>query len=80
MRNNPLNKILLKRYEKIKEIKADIEELTKRKVYCIVDEGRTDATNDFGTDCEILFEFENYEQHTIFYLKDNMNRYVITEV
>ena len=74
-----MDKIIGMRFENLEEIKRKIEELTNRKVYAIVDEGTTEATRDFHTDFEILYEFENYEQHTLFYLKDNANQYYITE-
>ena len=68
------------RYVNLPEFKKVIEDVTGKKVYTIVDEGYTEASRDFGTDCEILVEFANYEQYTIFYLKDNNNNYYITEI
>lgn len=67
------------RFADLQEVKNEIEQSTGKKVYEIVDEGTTEASAEFGTDFEILVEFEQEEQHTLFYLKDNSGNYYITE-
>ena len=77
---NNLNFLVGKRYKSILDIKAGIERNTEFKIENIVNEGRTSASDEFGTDYEILIEFASGETTTIFYLVDNAMQYYITEV
>lgn len=66
-----------RRYETLEQLKDDIENITSQRVNSII-ESESDKIEDL--DYMIDFEFEESDIHTIFYLKDNGNRYYITEV
>lgn len=72
-----LEKIVGRRYESLEALKADIEMITGKKVDSII-ESESDRPD--GTDYMIDFEFELFNIHTIFYLKDTAGKYYITEV
>ena len=72
-----LEKLVGRRYETLELLKNDIEILTGENVNAII-ESESERLED--TDFMIDFEFEEFDIHTIFYLKDNANRYYITEV
>lgn len=66
-----------RRYEDLDILKADIENISGRKVNAII-ESESDRLE--GTDLMIDYEFEPFDIHTMFYLKDMADRYYITEV
>lgn len=72
-----MERLVGKRFENLDKLKNSIEEITHRKVGTII-ESESDRID--GTDYMIDFEFGRFDIHTIFYLKDNANRYYITEV
>ena len=72
-----LKNLVGKRFKTLEEIKLNIEKITNRKVNAII-ESESDQIE--GMDYMIDFEFELFDIHTIFYLKDNANNYYITEV
>jgi hypothetical protein len=65
------------RYATLEALKKDIEKITKRTVSVII-ESETERPE--GTDFMIDYEFEEFDIHTLFYLKDNGGKYYITEV
>lgn len=65
------------RYEDLDILKADIENISGRKVNAIIE---SESDRPEGTDLMIDYEFEPFDIHTMFYLKDMADRYYITEV
>lgn len=72
-----LEKLVGRRYETLELLKNDIEILSGKKVNTII-ESESDRLDEM--DFMIDYEFEDFDIHTIFYLKDNADRYYITEV
>lgn len=72
-----LEKLIGRRYETLELLRNDIEILTGKKVNTII-ESESDRPEE--TDFMIDIEFEEFDITTIFYLKDNADRYYITEV
>ena len=72
-----LEKLVGRRYENLELLKNDIEILSGKIVNSII-ESESDRLEEM--DFMIDFEFEEFDIHTIFYLKDNSGRYYITEV
>lgn len=72
-----LKKIVGRRYESLELLKNDIEVLTGRDVNVII-ESESDRLEEM--DFMIDYEFEPFDIHTLYYLKDNAGRYYITEV
>ena len=72
-----LEKLVGRRYETLELLRNDIEILSGKKVNAII-ESESDRPEEL--DFMIDFEFEDFDIHTIFYLKDNADRYYITEV
>ena len=66
-----------RRYEDLDILKADIENISGRKVNAIIE---SESDRPEGTDLMIDYEFEPFDIHTMFYLKDMDDRYYITEV
>jgi len=66
-----------RRYENLDILKADIENISDRKVNAIIE---SESDRPEGTDLMIDYEFEPFDIHTMFYLKDMADRYYITEV
>lgn len=66
-----------RRYEDLDILKADIENISGRKVNTIIE---SESDRPEGTDLMIDYEFEPFDIHTMFYLKDMADRYYITEV
>ena len=66
-----------RRYEDLAILKADIENISGRKVNAIIE---SESDRPEGTDLMIDYEFEPFDIHTMFYLKDMADRYYITEV
>ena len=66
-----------RRYEDLDILKADIENISGRKVNAIIE---SESDRPEGTDLMIDCEFEPFDIHTMFYLKDMADRYYITEV
>ena len=66
-----------RRYENLDILKADIENISGRKVNAIIE---SESDRPEGTDLMIDYEFEPFDIHTMFYLKDMADRYYITEV
>ena len=65
-----------RRYEDLDILKADIENISGRKVNAIIE---SESDRPEGTDLMIDYEFEPFDIHTMFYLKDMADRYYITE-
>ncbi|MBP3505422.1 MAG: hypothetical protein J6K43_03360, partial [Lachnospiraceae bacterium] len=59
------------------ELKAEIEKITQKKVNTVIE---SESDRPEGTDYMIDYEFELFDIHTMFYLKDNADNYYITEV
>ena len=66
-----------RRYESLNTLKEDIEKISGKKVNAIIE---SESERPEGTDLMIDYEFEPFDIHTIFYLKDMADRYYITEV
>ena len=66
-----------RRYEDLDILKADIENISGRKVNAIIE---SESDRPEGTDLMIDYEFEPFDIYTMFYLKDMADRYYITEV
>lgn len=65
------------RFDSLEKLKEHIEKITNKSVRAIIE---SESERDEAMDYMIDFEFEVANIHTIFYLKDNANRYYITEV
>lgn len=72
-----LGKLVGRRYANLELLKNDIEVLTGKRVNAII-ESESEKFDEM--DNMIDFEFEEFDIHTLFYLKDNGGRYYITEV
>lgn len=72
-----LEKLIRRRYETLELLRNDIEILTGKNVNTIIE---SESDRPEGTDFMIDIEFEEFDIVTIFYLKDNADRYYITEV
>lgn len=72
-----LEKLVGRRYENLELLKNDIEVLSGKKVNAII-ESESDRFDEM--DYMIDYEFEEFDIHTLFCLKDNADRYYITEV
>lgn len=72
-----LEKLVGRRYETLELLKHDIELLIGKKVNTIIE---SDSDRFEHQDFMIDYEFEEFDIHTLFYLRDNENRYYITEV
>ena len=73
-----LERLVGRRYETLEEVKHDIEVLTGEKVKSIAE-----SECDRFEELDYMIDFElgtDWECFTIFYLKDNVGRYYITEV
>lgn len=66
-----------RRYESLDKLKMDIEKISGKKVNAIIE---SESERPEGTDLMIDYEFELFNIHTLFYLKDMAGRYYITEV
>lgn len=67
-----LKSLIGQRYPDLKSLKSDIEECTGKKVHSII-ESESDRTE--TCDFMIYYEFEPFDIHTIWYLKDNGGNY-----
>ena len=76
-RSMPMERLVGKRFKTLDELKEEIEKITQKKVNSII-ESESDRLE--GTDFMIDYEFDLFDIHTMFYLKDNANNYYITEV
>ena len=74
---NSMESLVGRRYEDLDILKADIENISGRKVNAIIE---SESDRPEGTDLMIDYEFEPFDIHTMFYLKDMADRYYITEV
>ena len=72
-----MEKLVGRRFKTLEELKEEIEKITQKKVNSII-ESESDRLEE--TDFMIDYEFELFDIHTMFYLKDNANNYYITEV
>jgi hypothetical protein len=72
-----LENLVGQRFDTLEDLKEKIESLTGRKVNTIIE---SESEKPEETDDMIDFEFELFDIHTIWYLKDNGNKYYITEV
>ena len=76
-RSMPMERLVGRRFNTLDELKEEIEKITQKKVNAVI-ESESDRLE--GTDYMIDYEFELFDIHTMFYLKDNANNYYITEV
>lgn len=72
-----LEKLVGRRYANLELLKNDIEVLTGKRVNAI-SESESERFED--TDFIIDYEFEEFDIHSLWYLKDNAGNYYITEV
>ena len=72
-----LEKLVGRRYSNLDLLKHDIELITGKIVTNIIE---SESERFEELDFMIDYEFEEFDIHTIFYLKDNGNNYYITEV
>ena len=72
-----MERLVGRRFKTLDELKEGIEKITQKKVNSII-ESESDRLEE--TDFMIDYEFERFDIHTMFYLKDNANNYYITEV
>ena len=72
-----MERLVGRRFKTLDELKAEIEKITQKKVNTVI-ESESDRSE--GTDYMIDYEFELFDIHTMFYLKDNADNYYITEV
>lgn len=71
-----LENLVGRRYADLESLKNDIELLTDKKVNAILE---SESERPEGCDYMIDFEFEEFDIHTLWYLKDNAGDYYITE-
>ena len=76
-RSMPRERLVGRRFKTLDELKVEIEKITQKKVNAVI-ESESDRLEE--TDFMIDYEFELFDIHTMFYLKDNANNYYITEV
>ena len=72
-----LEKLVGRRYANLELLKNDIEILSGKKVNTIM-ESESERFEEY--DFMIDYEFEEFDIHTLWYLKDNAGNYYITEV
>lgn len=72
-----MERLVGRRYESLNTLKEDIEKISGKKVNAIIE---SESERPEGTDLMIDYEFEPFDIHTMFYLKDMADRYYITEV
>ena len=72
-----MERLVGRRFKTLDKLKEEIEKITQKKVNSII-ESESDRLEE--TDFMIDYEFELFDIHTMFYLKDNANNYYITEV
>ena len=72
-----MEKLVGRRFKTLDELKVEIEKITQKKVNAVIESERDRLEE---TDFMIDYEFELFDIHTMFYLKDNANNYYITEV
>jgi hypothetical protein len=77
--SSKLRKIVGKRYENLQLLKHDIEILTGE-IIKEISESESDRLEEMDFMIDFYFENEEFEVHTLFYLKDNDGKYYITEV
>ena len=72
-----MERLVGRRYESLNALKEDIEKISGKTVNVIME---SESDRPEGTDLMIDYEFEPFDIHTVFYLKDMADRYYITEV
>ena len=72
-----MERLVGRRFKTLDELKAEIEKITQKKVNTVIE---SESDRPEGTDYMIDYEFELFDIHTMFYLKDNAENYYITEV
>jgi len=72
-----MERLVGRRFKTLDELKAEIEKITQKKVNTVIE---SESDRPEGTDYMIDYEFETFDIHTMFYLKDNADNYYITEV
>ena len=72
-----MERLVGRRFKTLDELKAEIEKITQKKVNTVIE---SECDRPEGTDYMIDYEFELFDIHTMFYLKDNADNYYITEV
>lgn len=72
-----MERMVGKRFGTLSEIKKEIEGITHKKVNTIFE-----SESERLEECDFMidYEFEEFDIHTLFYLKDNAGNYYITEV
>lgn len=71
-----MERLVGRRFKTLDELKAEIEKITQKKVNTVIE---SESDRPEGTDYMIDYEFELFDIHTMFYLKDNADNYYITE-
>jgi hypothetical protein len=72
-----LENLVGKHFDTLEDLKKEIENLTGEKVSTIIE---SESEKLEGTDDMIDVEFELFDIQTIWYQKDDVGRYYITEV
>lgn len=72
-----MERLVGRRFKTLDELKTEIEKITQKKVNTVIE---SESDRPEGTDYMIDYEFELFDIHTMFYLKDNADNYYITEV
>ena len=72
-----MERLVGRRFKTLDELKAEIEKITQKKVNTVIE---SESDRPEGTDYMIDYEFEMFDIHTMFYLKDNADNYYITKV
>lgn len=72
-----MERLVGRRFNTLDEIKEEIEKITHKKVGTIFE-----SESERPKECDFMidFEFELFDIHTLFYLRDNAGHYYITEV
>lgn len=76
---NALQKLVGCRYPNLELLKNDIELSSKRNVKSII-ESESERFEECDFMIDFCFEDNEWDIHTIYYLKDNAGQYLITEV
>lgn len=76
---NELEKIVGRRYESLNLLKIDLETILKREIESII-ESESERYEECDYMIDFCFKDNKWDIRTIYYLKDNVGRYYITEV
>lgn len=72
-----MERLVGRRFSSLDEIRNEIEKITHKKIGTIFE-----SESDRLEECDFMidYEFEPFDIHTLFYLRDNAGHYYITEV